>query len=126
MACLAVLSASASAQDSDSDVFFSAFAFLRVAEAPCPPGIDFIPDEAVCYRHGYGDFFDFKEAFNQLGFDVGNAIQPWRVVIRTLEGEGLETFELRLGDKNANQSISTTYVSEMLLYIEHPNVSATP
>lgn len=54
-------------------MFFSAFAFLRVTEAPCPAGMDFIPQEAVCYRHGYSDFFDFKEAFNQLGFEARNA-----------------------------------------------------
>lgn len=35
-------------------------------------------------------------------------------------------FELRLSNENANQFITTTYVSEMLLYIEHSNVSATP
>lgn len=91
MACLTVLSASARAQDSDSDVFFSAFAFLRATEAPCPAGLDFIPQEAipqeaVCYRHSHSDFFDFKEAFNQLGFEARNATAA--LAVRHLYFEG--------------------------------------
>lgn len=126
-----MLSAAASAQESGSDTFTFSFSdnfafLLRVAEAPCPTGIDFIPEEAVCYRHGYSDFFDFKGAFNQLIFDVGNVVQPWRVVTRPLEGEAFETFELRLADENTNQPISVTYVGETLLYLVGVNVSATP
>lgn len=127
MAFLAVLSPAASAQDDGSNTFFNTYSFmLRIAEAPCPAGIDFIPDEAVCYRHGYSDFFDFKEAFNPLIFDVGEVAQPWRVATQTLDGEEFEAFTLRLSQRNSREPISVTYVSETLLYIEHPNVSATP
>ena len=49
---------------------------MRVAEMPCPKEIEPEFPSGVCYRHGYSDFFDFKEAVTTFMSGPEGLIEP--------------------------------------------------
>lgn len=75
---------------------------LRVAEAPCPEELRPAFPEGVCYRHGYADFLNFKDAVTSFMSGLENYLEPWHVV--TLQAnEKAEVFRARYrAEKAAN------------------------
>lgn len=95
---------------------------LRVAEMPCPKELAPAFPETICYRHGYADFFDFKEAITSLMSGPDAYLEPWHVV--TLQGNKAEGFRARY--RLSEREITFTYVSKRLLVLEVGDLHATP
>lgn len=106
------------AQGSSVQEFRQSFAYgLRVAEMPCPEEVAPVFPEAVCYYHGYEDFFDFKEAVGPYMVEPGGDLEPWRVITMNVEGERVEMFQTRYRPRGSSSRITLTYASEGLLVL---------
>ncbi len=115
----------ASAQRGGVQEFRQNFAYgLRVAEMSCPEQLRPAFPEAVCYRHGYGDFFDFKEAVTPYTLAFVRQLEPWRVVMMTLGSETVEVFRARY--RLNQREVTLTYVNERLLVLEVGDLRPTP
>lgn len=118
-----LLCMSVSAQEVSVQEFREVFGYvLRVAETSCPEQLHPVFPEAIYYRHGYADFFDFKEAVTSLVSGPDDYLEPWHVV--TLQGSKAEGFRAhyRLNERE----MTLTYVSERLLVLEVSDLRATP
>lgn len=91
-------------------VFFYSF---EVAETACPQAYT---EEALCYVHGYDDFFSFKALFTERFLEF-EALQRWRLTEVELEGERAQAFEAtyRLADAD---TFTITYLQENFLFLE--------
>ena len=98
---------------------------MRVAEMPCPKELAPAFPSGVCYRHGYGDFFNFKEAVTTFMSGPESLIEPWHVVTMTFGTETVETIRVRYRIEENFGPITLTYVSENLLVLES-DVRASP
>ncbi len=105
------------AQNSDSvREFQDSFTFfLRVAEMSCPKQLELKFPKATCYRHGYADFFDFKDAFMPYTREPGSRLEPWRFVLLQLGGEPVEVFQTTYHPRNSKQRMELTYIDGLLL-----------
>jgi len=113
--------------DSAQDFHDSFSYFFRVAEAPCPEGLRSASLGAVCYRHGYDDFFDFKELITSSYMSGPEGyLEPWHVVTLRLEGETVEGVQARFRLPEGAGLITLTYVSETLLVLEVGEGRASP
>ena len=63
------------------------FFVLRIADRECPEASE--DPEAICYVHGYTDFFDFEDRFKRLAVDQLEELSRWRRA------------ELRAGDETS-------------------------
>lgn len=68
---------------------------MRVAETPCPRELGPKFPGGVCYRHGYDDFFDFKEALTPFISGPEYLLEPWHTVTMTLGSETVEAIQAR-------------------------------
>ena len=125
MASVMVLSVGAWAQEGVQE-FQQSFAYgLRVAEMPCPKELAPKFPGGVCYRHGYADFFDFKDAVTPYTLDFGPALEPWHIVPRTFGSETTETFQARYRLRDHSGGFALAYLSENLLVLTG-DVRASP
>lgn len=89
---------------------------LRVAATPCPATFAEAFTEPTCYVHGYDDFFDFKERFIPLEFEVGSSSRNgyWRTVSLALGDTATQAFRssYRLRD---GPRLTMTYAGEFIV-----------
>lgn len=126
MASAMVLSVGAWAQEGGVQELRQAFVYtMRVAETPCPEALAPEFPEATCYRHGYDNFFDFKEALKSFVSGPEYVLEPWRVVPITSGGETTETFRGRYRLEENLGHTTLAYISENLLVLTG-DVRASP
>lgn len=114
------------AQGSSVQEFQQNFSYgLRVAEMPCPEELAPVFPEATCYRHGYDNFFDFKEAAGPYLVAPGGDLEPWHIVTMNFMGERAEVFRTRYRPGKSSGQITLNYVSEVLLGLEASDVRAS-
>lgn len=89
---------------------------LRVAQAPCPGQLPPVLAEATCYRHGYADFFDFKDAVAPYLFEPGSYPEPWRVIMVQL-ASGAAVFRTKYRPRGSKQEITLIYLDDELLLL---------
>ncbi len=99
---------------------------LRAAEQPCPEVLRPLFPGATCYRHGYDDFFDFKEVATSYLAEFGGRLGPWRVVTLTFAGENAEAFQVHYRPRRNGEPLSLTWLSENLFVLDVQNVRPSP
>ena len=99
---------------------------LRAAEQPCPEALRPVFPGATCYRHGYDDFFDFKETATSYLAGFGGRLGPWRVVTLTFAGETTEAFQARYRPRGDTEPLALTWLSETLFVLGVQNVRPSP
>lgn len=80
----------------------------------------------MCYRHGYNDFFDFKEAVTPTLLELGGRLEPWQVVTLAVDGETGEVFRTNYRPRGNAERLTLTWVSDNLLVLEFKNVRSRP
>ena len=99
---------------------------LRAAEQPCPEVLRPLFPGATCSRHGYNDFFVFKEAATSYLAGFGGRLEPWRVVTLTVDGETAEAFQARYHPRGNAEPLVVTWLSETLFVLGIQNVRPSP
>ena len=125
-----LFSVSVWAQEGSFRAFQTNFAYgLRVVEAPCPRQLGQLGatfPEAKCYRHGYKDFFDFKEAVDPYLFDAGRISELWHIVTVQLGSEPVEVTKTVFRLRKSKQQITLVYVSDELLLLSAKDLRPSP
>ena len=107
--------------------FQTNFAYgLRVVQAPCPEQLHKEFPKALCYQHGYKDFFDFKEAVGPYLLDAGGLPKPWHVATLRLGNEPVEVIKTMFHPRQSKQQITLVYVSDGLLLLTAKDLSSSP
>jgi len=108
------------AQEGNAQNFRDSFSYIfRVAEAPCPEQLQPTFPQAICYRHGYDDFFDFKEVIASLYMSGPDSyLEPWHVVTLRLAEGTVEGVRAHFRSPEGAGPITLTYVDETLLVLE--------
>ncbi len=117
--CLCVILALGltNAQQSTFSAFLDAFnESLRVAATPCLAPFAEVFTEPTCYVHGYDDFFDFKERFKPLAFELGGTSRSgyWRTVSLTFRGEFTQAFQARYRLRDGPR-LTVTYMGDLVV-----------
>ena len=114
------------AQENGFRDFQTNFAYgLRVVQAPCPEQLRKEFPKALCYQHGYKDFFDFKEAVGPYLLDAGGLPKPWHVATLQLGDAPVEVFKTTSELRKSKQQITLVYVSDGLLLVTQ-DLSSSP
>ena len=114
------------AQNSTREIRQNVTFSLRAAEQPCPKVLRPLFPGATCYRHGYDDFFVFKEATTSYLVGFGGRLEPWRVVTLTVAGETAEAFQARYRPRGDAEPLTLTWLSESLFVLGVQNVRPSP
>ena len=99
---------------------------MRAAELPCPETLRPAFPRATCYRHGYDDFFDFKNAATPYLFELGGRLGPWRVVTLDLGGGTAEAFQVRYRPRGEAGRLALTRIDKNPLVLSVQNVRPSP
>ena len=115
------------AQENSFRAFQTNFTYgLRVVQAPCPKQLGAKFPKAFCYRHGYRDFFDFKEAVGPYLLDSSSISELWHIVTLRLGNEPAEVIKTVFRLRQSNRQITLLYVSDELLLLCHRDLSPSP
>ena len=98
---------------------------LRVAEVPCPKQLRPEFPEATCYRHGYANFFDFKEAIGMY-LEPNSFVKSWRVVTLGLGKYSGEAFRADYRPEGSKRQLTFVYVSDGLLLLATKDLNPSP
>ena len=115
------------AQESSFRDFQANFAYgLRVVRASCPEQLRKEFPKAFCYRHGYRDFFEFKEAVSPYLLDAGSISELWHVTMLRLGNKPTEIIKTVFRLRQSNRQITLLYVSDELLLLVTKDLSLSP
>ncbi len=91
------------------------FFVLRIADRECPEALE--NPEAICYVHGYTDFFDFEDRFRLLAVDQLEELSRWRREELRAGDETSEVFRASYRSRGDDETFTLVYTQGGLLIL---------
>ena len=114
--CVTAQSSDASGGSAGTFAEFETVLFyaLELADAACPQTYA----DAMCYVHGYDDFFAFKNAFTGNFLSALEEVERWRYTEIEVQGETAQVFRATYRISATSDTFTLTYLPENRLFLE--------